>query len=149
MIMLFMYTVVTLNDTSQVWCFMFAQLPQFFRYLIQTYRSHDKTPCMTTWFANRHTMQCNTFNYVNYSHVIENASNRMCIVLILFVCIHHKYAINIYSSFFYVFLQRSTFVGTAWSFGFFFPATTANDLRLRRIFDPRFYRLHLFSYLNS
>ena len=103
-IMLFMYTVVTLNDTSHVLCFLFAQLPQLFRYLIQTYRSHDKTPCMTTWFANRHTMQCNTFNYVNYSHVIENVSTRMCIVLILFVCIHHKYAINIYFSFFYVFL---------------------------------------------
>ena len=27
------------------------------------------------------------------------------------------------------------------------PATTANDLRLRRIFYPRFYTLHLFTYL--
>ena len=33
--------------------------------------------------------------------------------------------------------------------GFYIPATTANDLRLRRIFYPRFYPLHLFSYLNS
>ena len=32
---------------------------------------------------------------------------------------------------------------------FFIPATTANDLRLRRIFYPRFYPLHLCSYLNS
>ena len=32
---------------------------------------------------------------------------------------------------------------------FFIPATTANDLRLRSIFYPRFYPLHLFSYLNS
>ena len=32
---------------------------------------------------------------------------------------------------------------------FFIPATTANDLRLRRIFYPRFYPLHLFSVLNS
>ena len=32
---------------------------------------------------------------------------------------------------------------------FFIPATTVNDLRLRRIFNPRFYPLHLFSYLNS
>ena len=32
---------------------------------------------------------------------------------------------------------------------FFIPATTANDLRLQRIFYPRFYPLHLFSYLNS
>ena len=31
---------------------------------------------------------------------------------------------------------------------FFIPATTANDLRLRRIFYPRLYPLHLFSYLN-
>ena len=43
----------------------------------------------------------------------------------------------------------STFVGSAWSFGFFIPATTVNDLRLRRIFYPRFYPLHFFSYLNS
>ena len=35
------------------------------------------------------------------------------------------------------------------SFGLFISATTANDLRLRRIFYPRFYPLHLFSYLNS
>ena len=32
---------------------------------------------------------------------------------------------------------------------FFIPATTANDLRLQRIFYPRFYPLYLFSYLNS
>ena len=32
---------------------------------------------------------------------------------------------------------------------FFIPVTTANDIRLRRIFYPRFYPLHLFSYLNS
>ena len=31
----------------------------------------------------------------------------------------------------------------------FIPATTANDLRLRRIFYPRCYPSHLFSYLNS
>ena len=49
----------------------------------------------------------------------------------------------------YGFFKRSTFVGSAWSFGFFIPATTANDLRLRRIFYPWFYPLHLFSYLNS
>ena len=44
---------------------------------------------------------------------------------------------------------RSTFVGSAWSFVFFIPATTDNDLRLRRIFYLRFYQLHIFSYLNS
>ena len=36
--------------------------------------------------------------------------------------------------FFLFFFKRSTFVDSAWSFGFFIPATTANDLRLRRIF---------------
>ena len=41
------------------------------------------------------------------------------------------------------------FLGSAWSFVFFIPVTTANDLRLRRIFYPRLYPLHLFSYLNS
>ena len=33
---------------------------------------------------------------------------------------------------FLFFFHRSTFVGYAWSFGFFIPATTANDLCLRR-----------------
>ena len=42
------------------------------------------------------------------------------------------------------FFWRSTFVGSVWSFGFSIPATTANDLRLRRIFYPRFYPLHFF-----
>jgi len=32
---------------------------------------------------------------------------------------------------------------------FLIPATTANDPRYRRIFYPRFYPLHLFSYLNA
>ena len=49
---------------------------------------------------------------------------------------------------FLYFFYRSTFVCSAWSFCFFIPATTANNLRLRRIFYPRFYPLHLFSYLN-
>ena len=34
------------------------------------------------------------------------------------------------------FFKRSTFVGSAWSLGFFIPATTANDLRLWRISIP-------------
>ena len=37
----------------------------------------------------------------------------------------------------------------AWSFGVSIHATTANDLRHRRIFHPRLYTLHLFSYNNS
>ena len=35
-----------------------------------------------------------------------------------------------------LFFLRSTFVGSAWSFGVFIPATTANDLRLSRISIP-------------
>ena len=35
-----------------------------------------------------------------------------------------------------LFFNRSTFVGSAWSFGFYIPATTANDLRFRRISIP-------------
>ena len=50
---------------------------------------------------------------------------------------------------FYVIFVRSTFVGSAWLFVFFIPATTTNDLRLRRSFYCRFYPLQLFSYLNS
>ena len=36
-----------------------------------------------------------------------------------------------------------------WSFVLFIAVKKANDLRLRRIFYPRFYPLHIFSYLNS
>ena len=46
-------------------------------------------------------------------------------------CNLNKMSLNV--SFFLYFFQRSTFVGSAWSFGFFIPATTVNDLRLRRI----------------
>ena len=35
-----------------------------------------------------------------------------------------------------IIFYRSTFVGSAWSFGFFISATTANNLRLRRISIP-------------
>ena len=38
----------------------------------------------------------------------------------------------------FYFFKRSTFVGSAWSFSFFIPATMANDLRLRRISIPDF-----------
>ena len=41
-----------------------------------------------------------------------------------------------------LFLILRLFVGSAWSFVFFIPATTANDLRLRRSFYPRFDPLH-------
>ena len=50
---------------------------------------------------------------------------------------------------YYFFIFFSVRLLSVWSFGFFIPATTANDLRLWRIFYPRFYPLHLFSYLNS
>ena len=52
-------------------------------------------------------------------------------------------------SHFLIFFNVQLFVGSAWSFVFFIHATTANDLRLRRIFYPRFYPSHLFAYLNS
>ena len=59
-----------------------------------------------------------------------------------------KTALMIYHYFIFLFVSFLTFFGSAWSF-FFIPATTANDLRLRRIFYPRFYPLHLFFDLNS
>ena len=43
----------------------------------------------------------------------------------------------------FILFKRLTFVGSAWSFGFFIPATRANDLRLRRISYPIFYPLQL------
>ena len=69
----------------------------------------------------------------------------------LYLSHHHvKIVLSLYFYFYFqIIFFRSTFVGSAWSFVFFIPATTANDLRLRRIFYPRFYPLHLFSYLNS
>ena len=68
-----------------------------------------------------------------------------CIDIFLY---KHQLDQNLSNQCFFVFFQRSTFVGSAWSFRFSIPATTANDLRLRRIFYPRFYPLHLFSCLN-
>jgi len=50
---------------------------------------------------------------------------------------------------FKVFFLAFDFVGSAWSFVFFIPSTTANDLWLWGIFYHRFYPLHIFSYLNS
>ena len=44
----------------------------------------------------------------------------------------------------FIIFYRSTFVGSAWSFGFFIPATTANDGFLYQILS-----IALFSYLNS
>ena len=38
--------------------------------------------------------------------------------------------------FYYYFFNVQLFVGSVWSFGFFIRATTANDLRLRRISIP-------------
>ena len=56
--------------------------------------------------------------------------------------------VNISFLFCFVFVfYRSTFVGSAWSFGFFFPATMANDLRLRRIFIPDL--IHCIIFLSS
>ena len=51
-----------------------------------------------------------------------------------------------YIFFYYLFRLLSVLRGHS---GFFIPARTTNDLRLRRIFYPRFYPSHLFSYLNS
>ena len=42
------------------------------------------------------------------------------------------YMIGVFSCYM-PFFKLPTFVGSAWSFGFFIPATTANDLRLRKI----------------
>ena len=47
----------------------------------------------------------------------------------------------VYNFLFFYFLNWFV-VGSAWSFSFFIPATTANDLRLRKVFYPRFYPLH-------
>ena len=79
-----------------------------------------------------------------YTYVVNK---QRCFVLWYNLCgiDTHKVLFNLL---YFVFLWRSTFVGYAWSFGFFIRATTVNDLRLRRIFYPRFYPLHLFSYLN-
>ena len=48
----------------------------------------------------------------------------------------------------FYFFKRSTFVSSAWSFCFFIPATTANDLRLWRISIPDLINYIIVSYLN-
>ena len=49
----------------------------------------------------------------------------------------HTYIINLhYPNLYHDFFWRSTFVGSAWPFGFFIPAATTNDLRPRRISIP-------------
>ena len=50
--------------------------------------------------------------------------------------------VNFY--FFYFYFQRSTFVGSAWSFVFFIPATTANDVRLKSIISHQGYTFCLY-----
>ena len=73
-----------------------------------------------------------------------------CAFVYLNITVHPVWYLLYGDIFLYIFyFYRSTFVGSAWSFVFFIPAATANDLRLRRIFYPRCYPLHLFSYLNS
>ena len=52
--------------------------------------------------------------------------------IVLYVC-HFCYPV-----FFIYFFLAFDFVGSARSFGFFIPATTANDLRIRRISIPDF-----------
>ena len=42
------------------------------------------------------------------------------------------------------FLAFDFFVSSAWSIGFFIPATTANDLRLRKDFNTRSSPLHYY-----
>ena len=51
--------------------------------------------------------------------------------------------------YFFIFFLAFDFCRLCVVIRLFHPATTVNDLRLRRIFYPRFYPLHLFSYLNS
>jgi len=58
-------------------------------------------------------------------------------LLLIFSQICHIVCMELLS-FIIHFFQLSTFVGSAWSFVFFIPATTANDLRLRRISIPNF-----------
>ena len=75
-----------------------------------------------------------------------------CVVCDGFACLWEGTVIgvnHVYVLCFILFFSVRLFVHSAWSFVFFNPATTANDLRLRRIFYPRFYPLHLFSYSNS
>ena len=49
--------------------------------------------------------------------------------------------------FFVCFFKRSTFVGSAWLFVFFIPATTVNDLRLEGFSIPDFIHYIYFSIL--
>ena len=48
--------------------------------------------------------------------------------------------------FYYFYFRVRLYVGSAWSFALFIPATTANDLRIRRISIPDIIRYICFSY---
>ena len=71
-----------------------------------------------------------------------------CIVLILY-CIRIAFENYKKKYMFLIIFLAFDFCRFCVVIRFFIPATTANDLRLLRIFYPRFYPLHLFSYLNS
>ena len=71
------------------------------------------------------------------------------ICFFLFQYTEGKHVQSIISLLFYIIFLAFDFCLFCVVIRFFIPATTANDLRLRRIFYSRFYPLHLFSYLNS
>ena len=90
-----------------------------------------------------------TDTWFNYVYMI-NVNRYVLCTTIMFerasLCDFQPLAIYVLTTSFL--FKGSTVVCSAWSF-VFYPATTANDLRLRRIFYPRFCLLHLFFYLNS
>ena len=85
-------------------------------------------------------------------HLVDNINimDTLC-----FTQMYKKNFLSSQFSFLYSFLLFLKYFFSGWPLSvlrghsFFIPATTANDLRLRRIFYPRIYPLHLFSYLNS
>ena len=90
----------------------------------------------TSQYGNEVCPICSSFNF----YVTIYLLNRL--VLCSFFCVCFC------CSFFVLFLAFDL-CGFCVVIRFFHPATTANNLRLRRIIYPRFYPLHLFSYLNS
>ena len=62
--------------------------------------------------------------------ILKNSVSFLITQYLLLVSMLFVYIYNLVSDFFWIYFQRSTFVGSAWSFCFFIPATTANDLRL-------------------
>ena len=91
--------------------------------------------------------------FKKYSFVSATRSCASCDYMVCLNVLTYRFKTHWASSFIYLYFLFKflafDFCRFCMVIRFFIPATTANDLRLRGIFYPRFYPLHSFSYLSS